>query len=1121
MDLSQKIYLRKPLYLHCKSHEERNRLVVLVILSFYGGILIFVCHQSLPSMKRAVFSIMSSVLALSLFAWIVVGCGTEEPIPTPTPDPTPKPTTVPVTGVSLDKTVLSLVEGASEALTATVSPENASNKSISWKSSATDVATVDDSGKVTAVKEGSATVTVTTADGSKTATCSVTVTEAAKIVITGNTAKVPVQGGTAEFPIQYNTSYTVVIESSAQAWLHFVETKAMQSGTLVFKVDANEGAARTGKATVKDNEGKLDPITLAFEQDAFIAVSSVQIAPETAELEVGETLTLTATVLPDDATDKTVTWSSDKESVATVSESGVVTGKTDGSAIITATAGEQTASCVITVKPSAYESERAALEVFYRANNGDKWTHNDNWCTDAPLGEWYGVAMTLDGKHVRAIDFWGNGVEGFIPEDIADLTELERLNITNYYYSSNAWPLPEAIGSLKKLKFLQFQSYTLGGVLPESLFTMKNLEVLRIRNAEGMSPAPIPPAVGNLTNLTELDLSIMNLTGDIPPEIGYLTNLTDLALFGNKLTGSIPDSFGNLVNLETFNLQDNQLSGEIPPAFYRVRNYWMLWPELVIGNGFTQDDIRNAKIPAPKSPPVTLVSGNILNLEEAFKKNQYTVIVNTGPEHESWDIVPSLLTLYNSNKDKGLGVIMSYDNNYLEPGEIDAHDKAFKDLLKSYNVTWDTFIRHMYDTDPSAKEGKTSPYYTKWGHKMYPLGAMDEIVVIGPDQTVQYATLADHSIESRSRLQHFMEYISAVFDSPIVRYESQDYSADGKVSVLQQASVGMGVDLVITGDGYSDRLIADGTFSKAVEQAVCDFFSIEPYKSLRDRFNVYQVDAVSRNEEFFNGCSTALSGGFVGATTLTGDNSEALRYAAAAIDESRMDDVVVIVLVNSGLSGGTAYMMDAETNHYASGASVAWIPYKNMTVNEGISRNAMVLIHEAGGHGFGKLNDEYSINYYGGPDQEMIDYIKACHKRNVFVNVDVTDDPKEVLWSRFIGDDRFSKEQIGVYKGGGSFFDGIWRPTENSVMRTNSLNKNNFFNAPSRAQIYTRIMKLSEGQDWQFDYETFVKWDQAHPTKLSVAPATRSNYVEVDDAENDGHVPPVILSKTWREVIHR
>ena len=300
-----------------------------------------------------------------------------------------------------------------------------------------------------------------------------------------------------------------------------------------------------------------------------------------------------------------------------------------------------------------------------------------------------------------------------------------------------------------------------------------------------------------------------------------------------------------------------------------------------------------------------------------------------------------------------------------------------------------------------------------------------------------------------------------------------------------------------------------------------DFFSVEPYKSMRDRFNIYRVDAVSKNEELFNGCTTAFSAEFVGATSLTGNNTKALEYASKAVDSSRMDDVLVIVLVNSGLSGGTAYMMDAETDHYAAGASVAWVPYKNMTVEEGISRNAQVLIHEAGGHGFGKLNDEYSTNFYGKADKNMVDYIKECHKKNIFVNVDVTDNPKEVLWSRFINDERFAKENIGVYKGGAGYFDGVWRPTENSVMRTNSLNTNNFFNAPSRAQIYTRIMKLSEGQDWQFDYEEFVKWDQAHPTKSSASPATKANYVEFDFAAPEGHVPPVILNKTWRQIVHK
>ena len=82
---------------------------------------------------------------------------------------------IPVTSVSLNKTELTLEKGKSETLTATVSPSNATDKAVSWQSSNTAVATVDQDGKVTAVNLGNATITVTTKDGSKTATCSVTV----------------------------------------------------------------------------------------------------------------------------------------------------------------------------------------------------------------------------------------------------------------------------------------------------------------------------------------------------------------------------------------------------------------------------------------------------------------------------------------------------------------------------------------------------------------------------------------------------------------------------------------------------------------------------------------------------------------------------------------------------------------------------------------------------------------------------------------------------------------------------------------------------------------------------------------------------------------------------------
>ena len=117
---------------------------------------------------------------------------------------------------------------------------------------------------------------------------------------------------------------------------------------------------------------------------------------------------------------------------------------------------------------------------------------------------------------------------------------------------------------------------------------------------------PIPKEIGQLPELTELCLSGMNLTGELIPEIGRLTKLQRLVMFSNQLTGGIPETFGNLVNLEWLDLSTNDLSGEIPSSFYLLENFWKLWPDLIWGNSFTQDQIRNAMIPAPKSPPVAV-----------------------------------------------------------------------------------------------------------------------------------------------------------------------------------------------------------------------------------------------------------------------------------------------------------------------------------------------------------------------------------------------------------------------------------------------------------------------------------------------------------------------------------
>ena len=937
--------------------------------------------------------------------------------------------------------------------------------------------------------------------------------EEKKVIQVGETTVIPAEGGSYEVDVQYNTDFTVEVEKDAQSWITFVKTKALKSGKLEFKFAANETyEERTGKATVKDKKETLEPLTLVFTQAArkWVEVTGIRIESESTEVEAGETLALIAVVEPEDASDKTVTWSSGKPEIATVDENGVVTGVKEGSATITAKAGEKSATVKITVIPSVYATERAALEAFYKANDGDHWICHDGWCVDDNLANWYGVQMTSDRKHVRVINMYYNEVDGFIPEQIGDLSELEELSIYNYLnLAKKSGPLPKSIGRLTKLKKLDLQCYSLKGTIPSSLFNLKKLEKLRICHAEDMTPMPIPKEVGQLSELEELDLSEINLTGNLIPEIGRLSKLQKLAMYSNDLTGGVPETFGNLINLETLDLSANHLSGEIPSTFYLLDNFWKLWPNLVWGNEFTQEQLRNAMAPAPKSPPIPMLSGKTLNLAEEIAGNQLTILFSTGPASEGWDIIPALVELYNAHKDEGLGIITYFDNNMPQAADIEKRDNDFREMLSDYNVPWDSFIRHMYEQNPAA------PFYAEFGRGLYPFGSIDEIVVIGPEGTVQYSTLLDDQCKARERLEHFMDYLRDLLGTPVVHYESTDYSQDGTVKVLQKASVGNGIDLVITGDAFSDRLIANGTMERVARQAADDFFSQEPFTSLRNRFNVYLVNAVSKYEEYFHGGSTVYSGAFWGPTYVGGDDETVLHYAAKALDDARMEDVVVLVLMNSGLGGGTAYLYDTETDHYAGGPSVTYVPYRDPKVIGGISRKAEVLIHEAGGHGFGRLADEYEVRAYGNISDAKIAYLKECQKKHWFVNVDATPDPDKVLWSRFIGDSRFADENIGVYQGGFTYYSGIWRPTDKSVMNSNYGNQNNFFNAPSRAQIYTRIMKRSEGESWQFDYEDFVAWDIAHRNSVKSAPTARQH---TDSAGEELPAAPVVTGKTWRQI---
>ena len=132
-----------------------------------------------------------------------------------------------------------------------------------------------------------------------------------------------------------------------------------------------------------------------------------------------------------------------------------------------------------------------------------------------------------------------------------------------------------------------------------------------------------------------------------------------------------------------------------------------------------------------------------------------------------------------------------------------------------------------------------------------------------------------------------------------------------------------------------------------------------------------------------------------------------------------------------------------------------------------------VLNHEVGGHGFANLFDEYVEKDETFTDTGTIDSDYDAYGWGA--NVDWRNDPSTVRWSRFLGDGRYSDEGLGLYEGAYLYGSGIYRPTENSMMRYNDAP----FNAPSREQIYKTIMRYSEGPDWQYDYDAFVVADAA------------------------------------------
>lgn len=318
----------------------------------------------------------------------------------------------------------------------------------------------------------------------------------------------------------------------------------------------------------------------------------------------------------------------------------------------------------------------------------------------------------------------------------------------------------------------------------------------------------------------------------------------------------------------------------------------------------------------------------------------------------------------------------------------------------------------------------------------------------------------------------------------VFRLKNKDYTHECSVSqygykygedewiTLQKATKGRngGINIVLLGDGYNAKDIADGNYLKHVKQEMEYFFGIEPYKTYRDYFNVYTAVPLSTetgvgtvNTIRYNRFSTTFTGG-VG---LKADYDEIFSYALGAptVNKGNLKETLIIIVPNSTDYGGICQM-------WPDGSAIAFCPLS--TYGYPLDTRGVVQ-HEAGGHGFGKLGDEYI--YHNA-------FIDACSctccghvmefnsakSLGWYDNLSLTGKMHNVGWSHLIFDDRYS-DIVDVYEGGYMHNRGVFRSEQNSCMN----NDIPYYSTISRESIVKRIKRYA-GET--FSFEEFVKYDK-------------------------------------------
>ncbi|GAA6766383.1 hypothetical protein AAFH68_23250 [Flavobacterium sp. CGRL1] len=358
---------------------------------------------------------------------------------------------IPVSSAAVSPTSASLYAGNTQQLTVTISPANATNKNVTWSSSNSAAATVNSSGLVTAVSAGTATITATTQDGNKTASAAITVNPNTSFTVYFYK---PSNWGTGIKIYYWNALPTGVLANatwpgvnmtdSGNGWYSYTFSN-VNSTNLIF----NDGTNQTADLSQNKTGWYMNNTWYDSNPGTGVAVTSVSLSPSSASLNAGGTQQLTPTVLPANATNKSVTYSSNNTAVATVNSSGLITAVANGTATITVSTvdGNKTSTCIVTVSTTSGGGN------YYTIKN--RWT--GAYLSDAGTNTGYGT--TVSGNNYKwqkiAID-----ATYFVLKNVAtgELMNIEgqtgnvQCNITDTTFWSAQWSSDYIDGTWVRLR---------------------------------------------------------------------------------------------------------------------------------------------------------------------------------------------------------------------------------------------------------------------------------------------------------------------------------------------------------------------------------------------------------------------------------------------------------------------------------------------------------------------------------------------------------------------------------------------------------------------------------------------------------------------------------------------